>query len=148
MCVCDAHAAFHSVLLEGAKQIGVDILLERLRSIVAVRIGIRLKLPRVVVARRLGHERRCQRLVEEPREVQAAEPLVLPHVVAAALQVAQPLRAVGREQLAHEIARVRLDEARELDLPGEDELVDAKGVLVVEWRVSVVCRRERERAER
>ena len=68
---------------------------------------------------------------------------MLPHVVAAALQVAQPLRAVGREQLAHEIARVRLDEARELDLPGEDELVDAKGVLVVEWRVSVVCGRER-----
>ena len=46
-------------------------------------------------------------------------------VLRTVLQVTDALRAVGRQQLAHQVARVRLKVARELELALQDLLVDA-----------------------
>jgi hypothetical protein len=111
------------------------VLFGKALSRAVLRVGVLLELASVILALRLGHERRRDAAVKERGEVEATEPLVLPHVVPAASQIAEALGAVGGEELAHQVARVRLDESRELDLPGEDELVDAERVLVVKRRI-------------
>merc|ERR1719491_2758369 len=74
-------------------------------------------------------------LVVERRPVEPPVPLVLLDVLGAVLQVAYALRSVRREQLAHQVARMRLEVTRELELALQDLLVDTEGVLVVKRRV-------------
>ena len=57
-------------------------------------------------------------------------------VVGAALEVTEPLREVGGEQLLDQVLRVAVEVPRELDLALEDLLIDAEWIFVVERRIS------------
>mmetsp|Transcript_4360 Transcript_4360/g.11304 ORF Transcript_4360/g.11304 Transcript_4360/m.11304 type:complete len:212 (+) Transcript_4360:158-793(+) len=99
-------------------------------------VCILVVLPRIAGPLDLGHNGRLDLLVVQRSPVQSPEPLVLFDVLGRVLQVADALCAVCGEQLAHEVTRVRLKVARELELAREDLLVDPEGVLVVKRRVA------------
>ena len=57
-------------------------------------------------------------------------------VVGAALEVTEPLREVGGEQLLDQVLRMPVKVPREFQLPLENLLVDAERVFVVKGRVA------------
>mmetsp|Transcript_81445 Transcript_81445/g.230789 ORF Transcript_81445/g.230789 Transcript_81445/m.230789 type:complete len:389 (+) Transcript_81445:44-1210(+) len=101
-----------------------------------VRVRVVVEVAGVGVPGDLGLEGRAQLLVDEVAEVDLLEPLVLLDVVDPVLQVPVALAKVRGEQLLDEPLRVLVEGLREDDLPAQDLLVDAHGVLVAERRLA------------
>lgn len=68
--------------------------------------------------------------------VEVLEPAMPFDVVRSVLHVAHSLRAIGNEQLLDQILSDRIHVPRPVDLAAQDFLVDAKRIVVVEWRIA------------
>mmetsp|Transcript_36225 Transcript_36225/g.111497 ORF Transcript_36225/g.111497 Transcript_36225/m.111497 type:complete len:369 (-) Transcript_36225:59-1165(-) len=102
--------------------------LRRVRDVLEVRDVLGVLHCRLVWGRRLQPLKRP--------EVKRREPLVFQDVAGPILEVPEALAEVRGKQLLHQRLRVLVEVLREVDLPGQDLLVDAHGVLVAEGRLA------------
>mmetsp|Transcript_12407 Transcript_12407/g.29563 ORF Transcript_12407/g.29563 Transcript_12407/m.29563 type:complete len:204 (-) Transcript_12407:555-1166(-) len=86
----------------------------------------------IVFVFHLGLVRRRNRASSHRVPVDAGKPLVLEDVVGASLQVAEPLGQVRSQQFLHQRLGVLVKVLGKVDLPSENLLVNAHGLLVAE----------------
>lgn len=104
------------------------------RSIVVI-LGVLVKVASVARRPDVRHNRRGHLEGHQGLPVEALEPLVGPNVFGTCLEVAEPLGAIRLQQFLDEVLRVRVKVPWVVNFAGKDLLVDAKRVLVIEWRV-------------
>ncbi|ETW03639.1 hypothetical protein, variant [Aphanomyces invadans] len=100
-----------------------------------VRVRVRVKVGRVVGSDDLGNDGGSALSRQNRFPVAAREELVFLDVIHAVLEAAVTLRQVGREQSLNKRFRVAVKVPREVNLAGQDLLIDAHRVVVAERRL-------------